>query len=105
MSWLNGNALAVMLRPMFPSIFAKVDELEADGTIDKTSDLLRTLSTNGTFDALKELAVKIDRHNELLERIADGLPERPALISGPGPADADAGNIHGAGVSRPDGPD
>lgn len=128
MSWLNGNALAVMLRPMFPSIFAKVDELEADGTIDKTSDLLRTLSTNGTFDALKELAVKIDRHNELLERIADaqirsGLIPSPdggtKEISpyfdivgpiggpkpGPGPADGDAGNIHGAGVSGPDGPD
>lgn len=104
MSWLNGNALAVMLRPMFPSLFAKVDELEADGTIDKTSDLLRTLSTNGTFDALKELAVKIDRHNELLERIADGLPDR-TTPAGSCPADGDAGDIHGAGVSGTDGPD
>lgn len=110
MSWFNGNAMAVMLRPMFPSIFAKVDELEADGTIDKTADLLRMLSTNGTFDALKELAVKIDRHNALLERIADGQAELAAerggtSLPGPGPSDGTTGDIHGAGVPRTDGTD
>lgn len=128
MSWINGNALAVMLRPMFPSIFARVDELEADGTLDKTSDLLKTLSTNGTFDALKELAVKIDRHNELLERIAqngnfvfskgesqDANLDRIATEASDGRrnllepnAGSDAGgpvDILGDGMSGTDGPD
>lgn len=71
MSFFNLSALAVMLKPMFPQVFARVEELEANGTLQKIQDAATEIASNGTLEALRELAGKIDEHNVLLREIRD----------------------------------
>lgn len=101
MSFFNGSALAVMLKSMFPAPFARIEQMEADGTLDKIQATATTLATNGTLEALTELAQKIDRNNRLLEIIAEGMKADGKLEAGPLTGTYIGPGVHAAGTDLP----
>lgn len=87
MSFLSPTAIAIMLKPMFPAIWEAVDRLEADGTIAKLETVFRSIATNGTAEQLVQLASKLERFIELMERMeakekTDGYALEPGPVAG-----------------------
>lgn len=71
---MSMQAVAIMLKAMglnIDPIAEKVNELVADGTIDRAAALLKTMSQNGTFEQLVALSAKLEEHNRLLKDISD----------------------------------
>lgn len=70
---MSAHAIGIMLKSILGSrvdpIISKVDELTADGTIDRAVALLRLLAQEGAFEKAVSLLRELERHNELLARI------------------------------------
>lgn len=112
---MSMQAVAIMLKAMglnIDPIAEKVNELVADGTIDRAAAVLKVMSQNGTFEQLVAFAAKLDEHNRLLARIVELMEEangyRAPVQSLPGSGRLDAGSpvtLDGAGMSGTAGPD
>lgn len=75
---MSMQAVAIMLKAMglnIDPIAEKVNELVADGTIDRAAAVLKVMSQNGTFEQLVTFAAKLDEHNRLLSRIVELMEE------------------------------
>lgn len=110
---MSMQAVAIMLKAMglnIDPIADKVNELVADGTIDRAAAVLKHMSQNGTFEQLVGFAAKLDEHNRLLARIVELMEEangyRPASLPGPErPGSNEPAALDGAGMSGAAGPD
>lgn len=71
MSFFNGSAIAVMLKPMFPQVFERVERMEADGTMAKIQSDIALIANSDALPAIAELARGLKEHNELLREIRD----------------------------------
>lgn len=99
MALFSGDAMAVMLRALFPTAIARVEQMESDGTLARVNELAKILTSNGTFEKLTQLAGQIEAHNELLRRIGaqlESVQHERGLIPGPEDSPAISRSSNGA---------
>lgn len=103
MSFFNGSAIAVMLKPMFPQVFERVEQMESDGTLAKIQSDIALIANSDTLPAIAELAKSLKEHNALLRELRDLIDA--AIPASAGPAVAGLLAVDGAGMSEASGTD